>query len=62
MKRKISEQLKDCAQWLEPHIRRVLNVDCCADADDNVERAAYRVIDARHELLPAAKMLDEVGL
>ncbi|WP_314639568.1 hypothetical protein [Stomatobaculum longum] len=61
-KKRLSKQIKDCAQRLEPCLRRILTADCCADAEDAVERAAHRVIDAYSEALLAAKILDDVGL
>lgn len=58
----VSEQIKHCAQRLEAHLKRILSADCYTDERDNVEGAAYRVVEARYKLLFAAKLLEEAGL
>lgn len=58
----MSEQIKRCAQRLESHLKRMLSADYYPDERDNVEGAAYRVVEARCKLLFAAKLLEESGL
>lgn len=58
----MSGQIKSCAHRLESHLQRILAADCYSDERNNVEGAAYRVVEARYKLLFAAKMLEEAGL